>query len=171
MVGFTHNDNTRQPIDAGYNVSSAATVNNSAKILVCDDDMMVRLLARECLEEAGMTVVEAADGDEAIAMFALEQPDLVFLDVDMPGKTGFEVCQQIRATAHGKNVPVLIATGADDKGSIDHGFKVGATQYKTKPVNWTLLSRDIRYMLRASQAFWTSNLKKISYVILLILIS
>ncbi len=87
MVGFTHNDNARQPVDAGYNVSSAATVDNSAKILVCDDDMMVRLLARECLEEAGMSVVDAADGDEAIAMFALEQPDLVFLDVDMPGKT------------------------------------------------------------------------------------
>ena len=153
MVGFTHNDNARQPVDAGYNVSNPATVDNSTKILVCDDDMMVRLLARECLEEAGMSVVDAADGDEAIAMFALEQPDLVFLDVDMPGKTGFEVCQEIRATAHGKNVPVLIATGADDKASIDHGFKVGATQYKTKPVNWTLLSRDIRYMLRASQAF------------------
>ncbi len=123
------------------------------KILVCDDDMMVRVLARECLEEAGMEVVEAEDGDEAIRMFAMEKPDLVFLDVEMPGKTGFEVCETIRATSYGATVPVLIATGADDKDSIDQGFKAGATQYKTKPINWSLLSRDIRYMLRAADAF------------------
>ncbi len=114
---------------------------------------MVRLLARECLEEAGMRVVEAEDGNQALDIFALQQPDLVFLDVDMPGKNGFQVCEEIRANPLGKNVPVLIATGADDKESIDRGFQVGATQYKTKPVNWPLLSRDVRYMLRAAKAF------------------
>lgn len=114
---------------------------------------MVRLLARECLEEAGMRVVEAEDGNQALEVFALQQPDLVFLDVDMPGKNGFQVCEEIRANPLGKNVPVLIATGADDKESIDRGFQVGATQYKTKPVNWPLLSRDVRYMLRAAKAF------------------
>ena len=126
---------------------------NSAKILVCDDDLMVRVLARECLEEAGMTVVEAEDGDAAISMFLVEQPDLIFLDVDMPGKTGFEVCKIIRGMPAGASVPILIATGADDRDSIDQGFNAGATQYKTKPVNWSLLSRDIRYMLRAADAF------------------
>ena len=60
-------------------------------ILVCDDDPMVRLLARECLEEAGMRVTEAADGEEAIACFHLEQPDFMFLDVEMPKLSGFEV--------------------------------------------------------------------------------
>ena len=124
-----------------------------AKILVCDDDPMVRLLARECLEEDGLVVVEAADGDSALAQFHAEQPDLLFLDVDMPGKTGFEVCDAIRQTPGGDAVPILIATGSDDRQSIDQGFRVGATQYKTKPINWSLLSRDIRYMLRAARAF------------------
>lgn len=119
-------------------------------ILVCDDDPMVRLLARECLEEAGMRVTEAADGEEAIACFHLEKPDFIFLDVEMPKLSGFEVCSHIRSLPEGKNIPILIATGADDRESIDLGFQSGATQYKTKPINWSLLSRDVRYMLRSA---------------------
>ncbi len=122
-------------------------------ILVCDDDPMVRLFARECLESAGMAVVEAEDGDQALERYHESSPDLVFLDVEMPGKTGFEVCQAIRQSPLGADIPVLIATGSDDKASIDAGFEAGATQYKTKPINWALLSRDIRYMLRAADNF------------------
>jgi predicted signal transduction protein with EAL and GGDEF domain len=120
-------------------------------ILVCDDDPMVRLLARECLEEAGMRVTEAADGEEAISRFELDRPDLIFLDVEMPKRNGFEVCAHIRSLPEGQNVPILIATGADDRESIDQGFQSGATQYKTKPINWSLLSRDVRYMLRSAE--------------------
>ena len=114
---------------------------------------MVRLFARECLENAGMAVVEAEDGDQALERYHESSPDLVFLDVEMPGKTGFEVCHAIRQSPQGADIPVLIATGSDDKASIDAGFEAGATQYKTKPINWALLSRDIRYMLRAADNF------------------
>lgn len=123
------------------------------KILVADDDMMVCVLARECLEEAGMEVIEAGDGETALALYHSESPDLLFLDVEMPGMSGLDVCAAVRATPGGANVPILIATGADDQDSIDRGFNAGATQYKTKPINWSLLSRDIRYMLRAASAF------------------
>lgn len=123
------------------------------KILVADDDMMVCVLARECLEEAGMDVIEASDGETALALYHSEAPDLLFLDVEMPGMSGLDVCAAVRATPGGANVPILIATGADDQESIDRGFNAGATQYKTKPINWSLLSRDIRYMLRAASAF------------------
>ena len=141
-------------------MKSATKDNETPKILVCDDDAMVRILARECLEEAGMQVIEAEDGIAAIDLFFREKPDLVFLDVEMPGKNGFEVCEAIRASDLGASVPVLIATGSDDKESIDHGFNAGATQYKTKPVNWSLLSRDIRYMLRAAKAFTDLKLQE-----------
>ncbi|MDA7840385.1 EAL domain-containing protein [Luminiphilus sp.] len=125
----------------------------SATILVCDDDPTVRLLARECLESAGMSVLEAENGQEALTLFDKQQPDLVFLDVDMPLLNGFEVCRAIRQTERGQSLPVLIATGANDSRSIDQGFEAGATQYKTKPINWALLSRDVKYMLRAAEAF------------------
>ena len=73
-----------------------------AKILVCDDDQNVRLLTRQCLEADEMDVVEAADGLEAIDVFVKERPDLVFLDVEMPGMTGLEVCQRIRKMPQGR---------------------------------------------------------------------
>lgn len=100
-----------------------------------------------------MIVVEAADGLEAIDIFVRERPDLVFLDVEMPGMTGLEVCQRIRQMPQGESIPIMIVTGSDDRQSIDQGFEAGATQYKTKPVNWSLLGRDVQYMLRASNAF------------------
>jgi predicted signal transduction protein with EAL and GGDEF domain len=126
---------------------------HKAKILVCDDDFNVRLLTRQCLEAENMVVVEAADGPEAIDVFMRERPDLVFLDVEMPGMTGLEVCKRLRKMPQGESIPIMIVTGSDDRQSIDQGFEAGATQYKTKPVNWSLLSRDVQYMLRASNAF------------------
>ncbi len=133
--------------------AATSLARQTPKILVCDDDPTVRLLARECLEAADLEVVEAEDGEQALRIFHTEQPDFVFLDVDMPKMTGFEVCAAIRLTAGGQDIPILIATGANDSASIDRGFEVGATQYKTKPINWPLLSRDVKYMLRAASAF------------------
>lgn len=124
-----------------------------ARILVADDDLNVRLLTRQCLKDEGIEVLEAADGTAALEIFLQQRPDLVFLDVEMPGMTGLEVCRRIRATPQGENVPIMIVTGSDDRESIDEGFRAGATQYKTKPVNWSLLGRDIQYMLRAADAF------------------
>jgi predicted signal transduction protein with EAL and GGDEF domain len=124
-----------------------------AKILVSDDDQNVRLLTRQCLEAEGMVVVEACNGPETIDVFVRERPDLVFLDVEMPGMTGLEVCRRIRQMPQGESIPIMIVTGSDDRKSIDQGFEAGATQYKTKPVNWSLLGRDVQYMLRASNAF------------------
>src|SRR6056297_2434915 len=134
-------------------MSNSENDRHQAKILVCDDDQNVRLLTRQCLEAEGMLVVETSDGLEAIDMFVRERPDLVFLDVEMPGMTGLEACQRIRELPQGESIPIMIVTGSDDRKSIDQGFEAGATQYKTKPVNWSLLGRDVQYMLRASNAF------------------
>jgi diguanylate cyclase (GGDEF)-like protein len=123
------------------------------RILVADDDINVRILTRQCLGVEGMNVIEAADGKSALDAFIRERPDLVFLDVKMPGMSGLEVCRRIRSMPQGENVPIMIVTGSDDRESIDEGFRAGATQYKTKPVNWSLLGRDVQYMLRASNAF------------------
>ncbi|MFT6275438.1 MAG: putative signal transduction protein with EAL and GGDEF domain [Halioglobus sp.] len=129
------------------------TTRSKAKILVSDDDSNVRLLTRQCLEAEGMTVIEAANGLETMDAFVRERPDLLFLDVEMPGMSGLEVCQRIRKMPQGETIPIMIVTGSDDRVSIDRGFDAGATQYKTKPVNWSLLGRDVQYMLRASNAF------------------
>ena len=134
-------------------MSTEGETRNRPKVLVCDDDSSVRMLTRQCLEADKMVVVEAASGPEAIAQFVAERPDLLFLDVEMPGMDGLEVCRRIRDLPQGATIPIMIVTGSDDRKSIDEGFDAGATQYKTKPVNWSLLSRDVQYMLRASNAF------------------
>lgn len=134
-------------------MSSTDIIRHQAKILVVDDDQNVRVLTRQCLEAENMIVVEASDGFEAIDTFVRERPDLVFLDVEMPGMSGLEACKRIRALPQGESIPIMIVTGSDDRQSIDQGFEAGATQYKTKPVNWSLLGRDVQYMLRASNAF------------------
>lgn len=123
------------------------------RILVADDDMNVRLLVRQCLQAENMLVAEAEDGHAALDAFVRERPDFVLLDVEMPGISGLEVCRRIRAMPQGENVPIAIVTGSDDYQSIDEGFSAGATQYKIKPLNWSLLGRDVQYMLRASNAF------------------
>ncbi len=134
-------------------MSDKASPTTRAKILVSDDDQIVRMLTRQCLEAENMIVIEASNGHEALELFVRERPDLVFLDVEMPGMSGLEVCQRIRELPQGESIPIMIVTGSDDRESIDQGFDAGATQYKTKPVNWSLLGRDVQYMLRASQAF------------------
>jgi diguanylate cyclase (GGDEF)-like protein len=134
-------------------MSLAVDIHNKPKILVCDDDNSVRMLTRRCLEADDMVVIEAESGVQALELFISERPDLLFLDVEMPGMDGLEVCRRIRKMAQGEVIPIMIVTGSDDRDSIDEGFRAGATQYKTKPVNWSLLSRDVQYMLRASNAF------------------
>ncbi|MDP4918184.1 MAG: response regulator, partial [Haliea sp.] len=83
------------------------------KILVCDDDQIVRLLTRQCLEAEDMIVVEASSGPEALEMFTRERPDLIFLDVEMPGLSGLEVCRLIREMPQGESIPIMIVTGSD----------------------------------------------------------
>lgn len=129
----------------------AVIADDSPLILVCDDDSMQRLLIRQCLESEGMRILEAKDGYEALDLVANNSPDFIFMDVDMPGISGIETCRRLRARDDAMDIPVLIVTGADDQETIDLGFEAGATHYITKPLNWPLLGRLVKYMLRAAE--------------------
>ena len=98
MIRLAHKFVICRQTALGCIVSTDAPQNDIPTILICDDDVVVRLLARECLEEAGMRVVEAEDGNQALDIFALQQPDLVFLDVDMPGKMAFRSARRYAPT-------------------------------------------------------------------------
>jgi signal transduction histidine kinase len=121
-------------------------------VLVVDDDLNTRILVRECLEQAGFKVEEACDGEQGIATFERIHPDIVVLDVVMPGKDGFEVCEAIRNSEGGGVVPILMMTGLDDEESINRAYEAGATDFTSKPVNWVILPHRIRYLLRANRA-------------------
>ena len=120
--------------------------------LIVDDDITLRVLAREALEQAGCRVEDASTGQEALEAFQRETPDIILLDVVMPGMDGFATCAAIRKLPGGAAVPILIMTGLDDVRSIATAYDAGATDFVTKPWNALVLSHRVRYMLRASQA-------------------
>jgi signal transduction histidine kinase len=118
-------------------------------ILIADDDEIERFLQRQVLEPAGFDIVEAPSGGEALECFSAFEPDLVVLDVMMPDMNGFEVCEAMRALPRGADTPILMATALDDVESIDRAYRVGATDFVGKPINWPVLPHRVRYMLRA----------------------
>ena len=120
-------------------------------ILIIDDDAAHRLVAREALEQAGFMVEEAEDGDQGIFAVMKTRPDLVLLDVMMPKFDGYEFCVEMRRHPEFMNLPVLMVTALDDIESINRAFEAGATNFVTKPVNWTALAFHVKYILRASQ--------------------
>jgi two-component system cell cycle sensor histidine kinase PleC len=124
-------------------------------ILVVDDDAVARFLYRQALEGEGFRVVDADDGIPALAIFQDCEPGLVLLDVLMPGMDGFATCAALRRLPKeiGAHVPVLIVTGLEDVDSIKLAYEAGATDFIGKPINWTILSHRVRYMLRANESF------------------
>ena len=127
--------------------------NATGTVLIVDDDFTVRLLAREALEQAGFTVLENDDGVGVLAQFEEEEPDIVLLDVMLPGLDGFTLCQQLRALPQGKNTPILMMTGLDDVASIRRAYDAGATDFIAKPFNWIILTYRVRYLMRTSELF------------------
>ena len=120
------------------------------KVLVVDDDLTARLLASQALGREQFDVIVAEEGISALQIFQQEQPDIVLMDVEMPGLNGFEVCRQLRNMPCGKLVPILMATGQDDIESVREAYAAGATDFVTKPFNWQILGHRLRYMIRAS---------------------
>ena len=120
-------------------------------ILIIDDDAAHRLIARKALEQAGFMVEEAEDGKQGLLAIKKTRPDLVLLDVMMPKFDGYDVCVELRRDPEFMNLPVLMVTALDDIESINRAFEAGATNFVTKPVNWTALAFQVKYVLRANQ--------------------
>jgi len=115
------------------------------KILVVDDDRELRELIGFALREAGYQVVEADDGPAAVRRHAVDKPDLVILDVNLPGFDGFEVCRRIRVEAA---TPVMMLTVRGEESDQVRGLDIGADDYLTKPFSPRALLARVRALLR-----------------------
>lgn len=121
------------------------------RILVVDDDPIQRALLSETLGLAGFSVVEAEDGSIALDRATREPPDLVLLDVQMPGMSGFEVVRRLRSLPRLGDTPVLFVSSVDTEQAKVHGFEQGADDYIVKPwVQGELLAR-VRAGLRRAE--------------------
>ncbi|WP_049786945.1 EAL domain-containing protein [Brumicola nitratireducens] len=124
-----------------------------ATVLVCDDDPTYLLLMEETLSSDNHKVLTAANGVDALKLYIQHEPNIVLLDVHMPMLSGFEVCAEIRKHPKGKDIPILMVTGADDILSIESAYKHGATDFLPKPLRWPMVAHRVRYMLKGSETF------------------
>jgi DNA-binding response OmpR family regulator len=119
-----------------------------SRILVVEDDERIRLSMRLALEDEGYTVDDVASGEEAVARFADEPPELVLIDLMLPGIDGFETCRTLRKQS---TVPVIMVTARSDTHDVVAGLEAGADDYVTKPFVAKELAARIRALLRRSR--------------------
>ncbi|MCT7948958.1 PleD family two-component system response regulator [Ancylothrix sp. C2] len=122
-------------------------------ILIVEDDRTTRMLLRRAMEKEGYRVIEAADGEEGIADFVRQKPDIVLLDAMMPVMDGFTCCQHFQQMSGGNTTPVLMITSLDDPDSVDRAFEVGATDYITKPIHWPVLRQRVRRLIEQNHLY------------------
>jgi signal transduction histidine kinase len=119
-------------------------------VLVVDDDPIMRELASAKLVEAGYAATSAADGGEGLARLREAKFDLVISDVDMPGMDGFGLTRAVRADPALSMIPVIVVTGSERPDAVESAFAAGATSFLAKPINWTLFTHAVRFVLKAS---------------------
>jgi len=115
-----------------------------------DDDPTTRKLVQAVLSKHGYEVLLAPTGQDGVDTFISHRPDLVLMDVQMPGMNGFDACALIRQL-DGHATPIIMLTGSEDLESIESAFTAGATDFITKPINFPLLAQRVRYALRSSE--------------------
>jgi CheY-like chemotaxis protein len=106
-----------------------------AKILVVDDDTLIRGLLRALLEPKGHKIIEAENGDNAVELARSDIPDLIILDMNMPGMTGWETIPVIRSHPNTKGIPIIALTADSTSGSHDEAHLAGCDRYVTKPID------------------------------------
>ena len=121
-------------------------------VLIIDDDPVFTLLASETLEQAGFNARVASNTHTALELFEKQRPDLVLLDVELPGSNGFAICTKLRAMSPDFDVPIVMVTAHDDTESIAHAYQAGATDFIHKPVLWPTLPHRIGFILRAQDS-------------------
>ena len=122
-------------------------------VLVVEDQQTQRMILRGALERDGFEVEEAVDGLDGLQAFDRIRPDIVLLDVRMPGMDGYAACAALRQRPGAARLPILMLTVLNDIESINRAYEAGATDFITKPVAWPILGHRLRYMLRARRAF------------------
>lgn len=123
----------------------------SAKILLADDSHAIRFLVSEILTNAGFTVIEAEDGQEAIEKTYKENPDLLILDYEMPKKNGFEVVREVRSRTGYLHTPIIIFTANTEKDTKLEGLGLDIDDYLTKPADEDEIVARVKLLLKRNK--------------------
>src|SRR5215472_13284525 len=121
---------------------------NPARILVVDDNETNRDILVTRLTTQGYELLQASDGEAALAATAQHRPDLILLDVMMPKLDGFEVCRRLKTDATLPLIPIILVTAKGSSQDVVAGLEAGADEYLTKPIDQAALVARVRSMLR-----------------------
>lgn len=120
-----------------------------AHILVVDDDADIRKLVEKILTKQGHKVSQAEDGESGLGFAMLKKPDLIILDLNLPGMDGFEVCRRLKSDEATRKIPVIMLTAAyAEWEDAKKGFELGADEYVIKPFASELLLHNIERLLK-----------------------
>jgi len=139
-------------LDAGAPGSFFYVLEDQVRILFVDDDPIMREFAVVHLSTDKAEVVVGADGVDALKAIETAEFDVVLMDLEMPNMDGFEALVRIRADERTRRLPVIVVTGREDVSAIDRAFQAGATSFLAKPINWRLLSYQVRYVHRTHKS-------------------
>jgi len=117
-------------------------------LLIVEDEADIRELISFNLEMSGYEVIKAADGEEGLTLARRHQPDLIILDIMLPGMDGLKVCRQLRSEANTRKTPVMILTARSEEDDQITGFESGADDYITKPFSPRVLVARVKALLR-----------------------
>ena len=121
------------------------------RILIVDDNETNRDILRTRLGPQGYELIEAGDGEEALAVARQHHPDLILLDVMMPKIDGIEVCRQLKSDAGMPFIPIILVTAKADSKDVVAGLEAGADEYLTKPIDQAALVARVKSMLRVKE--------------------
>jgi two-component system, chemotaxis family, response regulator PixH len=117
--------------------------------LVVEDSMTDMQIISRCLQQGGLNVVTASSGEEALAKLSNHKPDIIILDVVLPGCSGFEVCREIKDAAATSKIPVVICSTKSGEMDKFWGMKQGADAYLAKPVDQDEFVRTVKNLIKS----------------------
>jgi CheY-like chemotaxis protein len=141
----------RAPFSARFRTSRGAdtlrSLSKPATILVCDDEAVLRALVRASLDDHGYAIVEARDGDQALELARAERPDLIVIDMMMPGRSGTEVVAEIRADEELRTTPIVMLTARAQVTDRAAALAAGVDRFLAKPFSPLELAETIEELL------------------------
>lgn len=136
---------------------------NNKTILIIDDEEPIRELLKLTLQSAGFdSILEASDGEDGLALAARYLPDLILLDLMLPGMDGLSVCRRLKTSPDTRMIPIIMLTAKSDESDIVVGLEMGANDYITKPFSRKVLTARVRAQFRIAEQQDQSSVLQVS---------